>query len=520
MEEISIEFVPGLSFDHFLSNQSGEAPRTTAQGQTVPRVTIAPAGGSAANLAAMMGAGQSATPGAPPLLTRRQAIGLHRQMSQSNLSRQAGLAGPPSTGMMPQMPFVYGMPQSAAAAAAAAAAGGMWNSYMNMPGVAEMQQQQQQMMPPRRQSLTARPSPPPGPTMKLPEGATAVPLSLKTTEDVCAVLRQAAPGLSADRADAYCAAVAAQNLSGAVLSACELGEELKSVMGMTFGDWEVFKSVVTALREDERKRGKDGSPVNFSISPDRDDLVPSSPSVQPPQPSSTTTTSSSSAHPPPPPTSSSSSTGDARDSSATTTTTSSSSPPVRLRPPLQRSISIRSPIERQVTMEDAMISGLLSTLNEEAHEDILTEEMLAVQEEDAEDGEEEDTDDTATNTATASSSKDSPFVFISRKPSVHSSSSVPSATSSVVLHAPPPQADRLSIAEAGGEVGGGGATAATSWESCLSNSNSGLDDSSGNAGAAITIPAQVHASPKTATKEEGGGGGRLKRTKERHLRDR
>ena len=38
-------------------------------------------------------------------------------------------------------------------------------------------------------------------------------------------------------------------------------------------------------------------------------------------------------------------------------------------------------IALKVTLEDAMISGLLSTLNEEAHEDILTEELITARRE-------------------------------------------------------------------------------------------------------------------------------------------
>ena len=145
----------------------------------------------------------------------------------------------------------------------------------------------------------------------------------------------------------------------------------------------------------------------------------------------------------------------------------------------------------------------------------MTEEMLSIQ---------ESVDDplaTASSTTTApntSSLKDSPFVFISRKPTTSTSSSTNASASAaaVVLH-PPQNSDRLSAAEAGngrGE-GGGGATAATSWESCFSNPVTEEETETPKApGTAITTPAQVHASPKVDKKEG------LKRTKERHLRDR
>ena len=77
------------------------------------------------------------------------------------------------------------------------------------------------------------------------------PLSKKNVEDVCNVVR-AVNGMSSNGVDAYCVAITTQNISGAVLSHCKI-EELKSVLGMNFGDWELFQLVVLALRERERK---------------------------------------------------------------------------------------------------------------------------------------------------------------------------------------------------------------------------------------------------------------------------
>ena len=77
------------------------------------------------------------------------------------------------------------------------------------------------------------------------------PLSKKSVEEVCQVLRTV-DGMTSNRIDAYCDAVTSQNISGAVLSHCKI-EELKTVLNMNFGDWELFQLVVLALRERERK---------------------------------------------------------------------------------------------------------------------------------------------------------------------------------------------------------------------------------------------------------------------------
>jgi len=77
------------------------------------------------------------------------------------------------------------------------------------------------------------------------------PLSRKSVEEVCHVVRSI-DGLSSGRVETYCAAIASQNISGAVLANCKI-EELKSVLGMNFGDWELFQLVVLALRDRQRK---------------------------------------------------------------------------------------------------------------------------------------------------------------------------------------------------------------------------------------------------------------------------
>ena len=128
-EEVqNIQEISGLSFEHFLASQAGEAVRPA-----LPKVMVAPP--SNVNLAGMAAstAGQQQQPGGQPMLTRRQAIGLQRRMSQTDLSRQGSMhggggAGAAAGGMLGQTPFgLYGIPPQMQQFGA-----GMWNPYINM----------------------------------------------------------------------------------------------------------------------------------------------------------------------------------------------------------------------------------------------------------------------------------------------------------------------------------------------------------------------------------------------------
>ena len=48
--------------------------------------------------------------------------------------------------------------------------------------------------------------------------------------------------------DTYCDAILAQNITGAVLAMCQV-TELKSVLNMSFGDWEIFNMVLAKMRK-------------------------------------------------------------------------------------------------------------------------------------------------------------------------------------------------------------------------------------------------------------------------------
>ncbi|XP_059085924.1 kinase D-interacting substrate of 220 kDa-like isoform X2 [Tigriopus californicus] len=276
---------------------------------------------------------QTGAPKAP--LTRRQMMGLSRRVSQPDMAHMAalkpnamptipsGLMYPPPPGAPPMWPYNMMYPYH------------QTNSYLGVDP---------------HNSRHQTPSPPPSPQPKLTpreeklpdlaQSLTMPPLSQRNVESVCDMI-QNMEGLSSAMVSTYCSMIKNQNLSGPVLSHCEL-HDLKSVMGMNFGDWETFRMVIQNLRALEKKANRDSRNVKFTISPERELVSSEGKTIT----TSTTTTTSSIA---------------TRASIETVSRT--------------KHLKHQTSIEKQITMEDQMISGLLSTLNEEAQEDILTEEM-------------------------------------------------------------------------------------------------------------------------------------------------
>ena len=80
----------------------------------------------------------------------------------------------------------------------------------------------------------------------MPSEITDKPLSKKTVEEICNVLKQI-NGLTNSRITNYCDVIVNQNISGAVLAHCNISE-LKNVLTMNFGDWEIFQLVLLSLR--------------------------------------------------------------------------------------------------------------------------------------------------------------------------------------------------------------------------------------------------------------------------------
>jgi len=238
--------------------------------------------------------------GQPPPLTRRQAVGLSKK-----------LVGQESV-TYPQIP------------------GGFMTNYMNMSGLGlpfspypqqhnlpyqNMQQSYQNMY-----TAPSRSKP------SLPTELKRKHLSTFSVDQVCILLRSIEL-MNPVMLDTYCSTVVGNNVSGRVLLHCQL-DELRNVLNMNFGDWELLKIVLLALREDEIN-GRTDSPVSEKG-------------------------------------------GQVEDGSGGHE--------------IRRADSAykkkQTLIERQVAMEEATVSGLLSTLNEDAQEDILIEAINNARDED------------------------------------------------------------------------------------------------------------------------------------------
>ncbi|GBP85350.1 Kinase D-interacting substrate of 220 kDa B [Eumeta japonica] len=137
-------------------------------------------------------------------------------------------------------------------------------------------------------------------------------LSTLSVEQVCVLVRAA---LGSDSA---CAILQQHHICGMVLTHCDL-RELRPVLDLPFGDWELFKMLITNLRELENNM-----PTNTpSVTVLSEKNVESEPDA------------------------------------------------VKPRPVLEHQRSRTSNMEKQVTLEEQMICGALQTLNEEALEDVL-----------------------------------------------------------------------------------------------------------------------------------------------------
>ncbi|XP_038215414.1 kinase D-interacting substrate of 220 kDa B-like isoform X2 [Zerene cesonia] len=145
----------------------------------------------------------------------------------------------------------------------------------------------------------------------------SVRLSTLTVERVCRLVRDAlgAGGMAA------ATALHSHRVCGLVLAVCRL-QDLKPILDLPFGDWELFKMLVMNLRELESTLPTTTPAV--TVIPDK--------------------------------------LGDAETDS------------VKPRPVLEHQRSRQTNVEKQVTLEEQMICGALQTLNEEAMEDVLHSE--------------------------------------------------------------------------------------------------------------------------------------------------
>ncbi|XP_050303117.1 kinase D-interacting substrate of 220 kDa B isoform X3 [Anthonomus grandis grandis] len=155
-------------------------------------------------------------------------------------------------------------------------------------------------------------------------------LSSLNVEGVCKLL-SSMEDLNQNSVPDYVRLIWENNINGKVLLHCDL-DDLKKLLHMSFGDWEMFKVKLIQLREYEIASifRQDEEPATFSATrkPERKSSVKSSNNGF-----------------------------DKTDSS-------------KLQPERERKQSV---IEKQVTLEEQMICGALQTLNEEACEDVLEE---------------------------------------------------------------------------------------------------------------------------------------------------
>lgn len=183
-------------------------------------------------------------------------------------------------------------------------------------------------------------------------------LSSLTAEEVSELLRHL-DGFRTAQADQYTRTFIDNNISGRVLLSCNL-DELKALSGMSFGDWELFRVAVCALREREFQP-----------------RVANSPNPQQATAGQTSTTQHQSGN------------YNFLDvdfegrlsrSSSLRSNTFAGTAPGEVVSEVDAIISApkintkrQTNIEKQVTLEDQAICGALQTLNEEAMEDVLDE---------------------------------------------------------------------------------------------------------------------------------------------------
>ncbi|XP_066998257.1 kinase D-interacting substrate of 220 kDa B [Anabrus simplex] len=160
-----------------------------------------------------------------------------------------------------------------------------------------------------------------------------IKLSNLSVDGVCALLSKI-EDMNASMVPRYSNLLREHNINGRVLLHCDL-EELKKIMQMSFGDWELFRMIITSLREYELlSLSQQEKNVRFSVPAtiqDRKGInAKSSSQLEKEKPTSR---------------------------------------------PETRSTSKQTIIEKQyqVTLEEQMICGALQTLNEEACEDVLDE---------------------------------------------------------------------------------------------------------------------------------------------------
>ncbi|XP_044007245.1 kinase D-interacting substrate of 220 kDa B isoform X2 [Aphidius gifuensis] len=182
----------------------------------------------------------------------------------------------------------------------------------------------------------------------LPTEIMEMKLSTLNVNNICDLLSKI-EDINSSRLELYKNIIRDNNINGKVLLYCEL-TDLKEVLKMAFGDWELFRMVIITMREQEKtiniNNEENARSVRFTVGPDqiswKDQRGHHQDQVQ-------LNVQRSSSH-------------NDKEKSSTSRTDG---------PPPRRDATKHSIMEKQVTLEEQMICGALQTLNEEALEDCL-----------------------------------------------------------------------------------------------------------------------------------------------------
>ncbi|OQR69440.1 kinase D-interacting substrate of 220 kDa-like [Tropilaelaps mercedesae] len=174
-------------------------------------------------------------------------------------------------------------------------------------------------------------------------------LSVQSVDGICKILA-GLDGLSGINLPIYQESICKNNINGRVLLSCDL-QELKTVLGMTFGDWEIFRIHIFQLRAAEINALTDSPPD------DGNTLIQQQQSHELREKADREDRELMGSHSRPTTAIKSEDYSSERESSAKG----------HRKPPT--AIKNATSLEKQVTMEESMILGALETLNEEVPED-------------------------------------------------------------------------------------------------------------------------------------------------------
>ncbi|KAJ9575075.1 hypothetical protein L9F63_007736, partial [Diploptera punctata] len=184
----------------------------------------------------------------------------------------------------------------------------------------------------------------------LPPDVLETKLSSLSVDGVCDLLTKISD-MSTSYLPAYTTVIRDNNINGRVLLHCNL-DELKKVLQMNFGDWELFRMLIVSLREQElcvisHQEELNAKNVRFA--------VPSNVPTSQPQERKALTA------------------GSRGSLLGMPSKSSGQHEKEKLSRNDSRSANKQTIMEKQVTLEEQMICGALQTLNEEACEDVMEE---------------------------------------------------------------------------------------------------------------------------------------------------